>query len=95
MSVRRPIAVRIASSTSIGRCPTSGVSVGWRRTTQKSDAAGSRTTREIGIPMALGADTQRIVRPLVAGGLKLLVVGGVLGLAIAVAALRLLGGLLF
>ena len=55
----------------------------------------AQRTREIGIRMALGADTRSIVRQLVAGGLKLVVVGGVLGLATAVAAVRLLGGLLF
>ena len=55
----------------------------------------AQRTREIGIRMALGADTRRIVRQLVAGGLKLVVVGGVLGLAIAGVAVRLLGGLLF
>ncbi|MCY4028794.1 MAG: hypothetical protein OXH75_21045 [Acidobacteria bacterium] len=55
----------------------------------------SRRTREIGIRMALGADGARVVRLLVAGGLKLVAVGGVLGLAIAVAVARLLRGLLF
>ena len=55
----------------------------------------AQRTREVGIRMALGADDLRVVRQLVARGLKLVVVGGVLGLAIAVAAARLLGGLLF
>ena len=36
-----------------------------------------------------------VVRLLVAGGLKLVVLGGALGLALAVVATRLLGGLLF
>ena len=45
--------------------------------------------------MALGADRARVVRLLVAGGLRLVVVGGTLGLALALAAARLLGGLLF
>ena len=44
---------------------------------------------------SLGADGPRVVRLLVAGGLKLVLVGGVLGLALALAAARLLGGLLF
>ena len=57
--------------------------------------AVSRRTHEIGIRMALGADATRVVRLLVAGGLKLVVLGGALGLALAVAASRLLGGLLF
>ena len=55
----------------------------------------AQRTREIGIRMALGADAPRVVRQLVAGGLKLRFVGGVLGLTLAVAATRLLGGLLF
>ena len=55
----------------------------------------ARRTREIGIRMALGADGGRVVRLLVVGGLKLAVAGGALGLALAVVATRLLGGLLF
>ena len=55
----------------------------------------SQRTQEIGIRMALGADGARVVRLLVAGGLRLVLVGGVLGLALAFAAARLLGGLLF
>ena len=57
--------------------------------------AVSRRTHEIGIRMALGADASRVVRLLVASGLKLVMLGGALGLALAVAASRLLGGLLF
>ena len=55
----------------------------------------SRRTREIGMRMALGADGARVVRLLVAGGLELVVGGGALGLAVALAAARLPGGLLF
>ena len=55
----------------------------------------AQRTREIGIRMALGAGRPRVVRLLVAGGLRLVVIGGVLGLALALAAARLLGGLLF
>ena len=55
----------------------------------------ARRTREIGIRMALGADGGRVVRMLVAGGLRLVVAGGALGLALALAVTRLLGGLLF
>ena len=55
----------------------------------------ARRTREIGIRKALGADGPRLVRLLVAGGLKLVVLGGALGLALAVVATRLLSGLLF
>ena len=45
--------------------------------------------------LPLGADGPRVVRLLVAGGLRLVVMGGALGLALAVVAARLLGGLLF
>ena len=55
----------------------------------------AQRTREIGLRMALGADGPRVVRLLVAGGLKLVLVGGALGLALALAATRLVGGLLF
>ena len=55
----------------------------------------AQRTHEIGIRKALGADGPRVVRLLVAGGLKLVVLGGALGLALAVVAARLLGGLLF
>ena len=57
--------------------------------------AVSQRTREVGIRLALGADGARVVRLLVAGGLRLVVIGGALGLALAVVAARLLGGLLF
>ena len=56
----------------------------------------ARRTREIGIRMALGTHhSSRVVRLLVAGGLKLVVIGGALGLTVAVVATQLLGGLLF
>ena len=55
----------------------------------------AQRTHEIGIRKALGADDPRVVRLLVAGGLRLVVLGGALGLTLAVAATRLLGGLLF
>ena len=44
--------------------------------------------------MAPGVDRARVVRLLIAGGLKLVVVGGALGLVLALAAPHLLGGLL-
>ena len=55
----------------------------------------ARRTREIGIRKALGADGPSVVRLFVAGGLRLVLVGGALGLALALVATRLLGGLLF
>ncbi len=49
----------------------------------------------VGIRTALGAATDRLVPQLVANGFKLVLAAGVLGLAIALAAVRLLDGLLF
>jgi predicted permease len=54
-----------------------------------------RRTQEIGIRMALGATGPRIVRLVIGGGLKQLVVGLLLGLAAAFAVTRLMGGLPF
>jgi predicted permease len=57
--------------------------------------AVSRRTREVGIRMSLGADGARVVQMLMGGGMKLVAVGSVIGLLVAVAAARLVGGLLF
>jgi hypothetical protein len=54
-----------------------------------------QNTHEIGIRMALGATGVRIVRSVVARGLRLAGVGIVLGIAGALAGARLLGNLLF
>jgi predicted permease len=55
----------------------------------------ARRIREVGIRMSLGADGATVLRMLMGGGLKLVVVGVVTGLAIAFAAARLLASLLF
>jgi len=55
----------------------------------------SRRTHEIGIRIALGAETTRILRLVVGHGLALIATGVVIGLAGAVALTRLMTGLLF
>jgi putative ABC transport system permease protein len=55
----------------------------------------SQRTREIGIRMALGATTGRIVQLVVAHGLKLIALGMAIGLAAAVAGTRLMSALLY
>jgi ABC-type antimicrobial peptide transport system permease subunit len=57
--------------------------------------AVAQRTREMGIRLALGADPGRIVRLLTFDGLRLVLIGGVLGMAAALAAMQLLSGLLF
>jgi ABC-type antimicrobial peptide transport system permease subunit len=57
--------------------------------------AVSRRTREVGIRMSLGADGGRVVRLLMCGGMKLVMTGSVIGLLLALATARLVGGLLF
>jgi predicted permease len=57
--------------------------------------AVSCRAREVGIRMSLGADSARVVRMLMGSGLKLVVIGNVVGLAIALAAAKLVSGLLF
>ena len=55
----------------------------------------AQRTREVGIRMALGADGGAVVRLLAASGLKLVMVGGAVGLIVALVVTRLLSGLLF
>ena len=52
-------------------------------------------TREVGIRMALGADAAGVARLLASRGLRLVLVGGVIGVAISLVAARLLATLLF
>jgi ABC-type antimicrobial peptide transport system permease subunit len=52
-------------------------------------------TQEIGIRMALGGERQQMLRMLVVQGMKLTVIGVVVGLAIAYGLTRLLASLLF
>ena len=52
-------------------------------------------TREIGIRMSLGATAQDVVRSFVREGLKLTAIGGAIGVALSLAASKILGSLLF
>jgi predicted permease len=55
----------------------------------------AQRTREIGIRMAIGAAAHDVVTMVMRQGLKLVAIGGVIGLAGAVGASRLLGGILY
>ena len=57
--------------------------------------AVAQRTREMGIRVALGADPGKVVRLLVLDGLRLVVIGGVVGMIAALAVTRLVSGLLF
>jgi putative ABC transport system permease protein len=55
----------------------------------------AQRTREVGIRLSLGASRSDVVRLLLGGGLRLVVIGAVLGLTAAFMLARLLQGLLF
>ena len=55
----------------------------------------SQRTREVGIRMSLGADSGNVVRMLMGSGLKLVAVGGAVGIVGALALAPVLGSLLF
>jgi predicted permease len=57
--------------------------------------AVAQRTREMGIRVALGAETGSVIRLVTLDGLRLVLVGGVLGMAMALGVMRLLGGLMF
>ena len=57
--------------------------------------AVAQRTREVGIRMSLGADSGSVIRMLMQSGLKLVAVGGAIGLLLSFGLSRLLSGLLF
>jgi ABC-type antimicrobial peptide transport system permease subunit len=57
--------------------------------------AVDRRRREIGVRMALGAGRRRLMREVLARGMRVVAVGVVVGVAAAAAATRLLGRLLY
>jgi predicted permease len=57
--------------------------------------AVAQRTREMGIRVALGADPRKVVQMLLLDGLRLVFIGGVVGMAAALGVARLLSGLLF
>jgi predicted permease len=57
--------------------------------------AVAQRTREMGIRVALGAEPASVVRLVAFEGLRLVVIGAVLGLAVALGVMQLLSGLLF
>ena len=57
--------------------------------------AVAQRTREVGIRLSLGADRGTVIRLLLWGGLRLVLIGAAIGLALALALAQLLQGLLF
>ena len=57
--------------------------------------AVSTRSREVGIRVSLGADPRSVVRLLMGGGMRLVAIGGIVGLGLSFVAAKLLAGLLF
>lgn len=57
--------------------------------------AVSTRAREVGIRIALGANAEQVVRLMMGGGMRLVGIGAVIGLALSAAAARLLSGVLY
>ncbi len=57
--------------------------------------AVSRRAKEVGIRLSLGADTGSVIRMLTGNGMKLVAVGGVVGLLVAAGLSQLLSRLLY
>ena len=57
--------------------------------------AVSTRSREVGIRMAMGADATQVVRLMMGGGMRLVVLGGVIGLVLAAGAAKVLSGVLY
>ncbi len=55
----------------------------------------TRSTREIGIRMALGARSGHVLRSVVSRGASLAIVGAILGTALSLAVMRYLGSMLY
>ena len=57
--------------------------------------AVSTRSREVGIRMAMGADVRQVVRLMMGGGIRLVAIGAVVGLALSAAAAKVLSGVLY
>ena len=57
--------------------------------------AVANRTREVGIRLSLGAERREVVKLLMGGGVRMVVLGGVIGISLAALAARLMQGLLY